>query len=182
MNQSKGFTFIEVLIAFVLLTTGILGAIAIEANVKKGSFDAMQRSFASAMAQDIIERMRNNSSDAATLEAYEGVYGDGGESLPSTRCNATNALCTSAQMRVNDLYEWEQLLQGEDVTFDGKAVGGVTGAIGCIQHTNNAVEVIISWQARTSTKDSVDSDYDFEYNCGEKSDKRRQIFVNAFIY
>lgn len=182
MNQPKGFTFIEVLIAFVLLTTGILGAIAIEANVKKGSFDAMQRSFASAMAQDIIERMRNNSSDAAILEAYEGVYGDGGQSEPSTRCNATNALCTFTQMRINDLYEWEQLLQGENVTLDGNAVGGITGAIGCIRHTNNAVEVIVSWQARTATNDVVNSNDNFEYNCGEKSDKRRQIFVNAFIY
>ena len=53
-------TFIEVLIALVILIMGILGAVAMQATAKKGSFDAMQRSVASALAQDIIERMRGN--------------------------------------------------------------------------------------------------------------------------
>lgn len=182
MNKNKGFTFIEVLIAFVILTTGILGAVALQVNAKKGSFDAMQRSSASAIAQFIIERMRSNSSDPVLLEAYQGVYGDSGQQIPAERCNAESSLCTPEQMRLNDLYEWEQMLQGNDVLFGGNAAGGLVDARGCLQHNDNAIEVIVSWQARTATVDSTDSSYSFEYNCGAKSDKRRQIYINTFIY
>ena len=60
-------TFIEVLIALVILIMGILGAVAMQATAKKGSFDAMQRSVASALAQDIIERMRGNDATALLI-------------------------------------------------------------------------------------------------------------------
>ena len=65
--KQKGMTFIEVLIALVIMVTGILGAVAMQATAKKGSFDAMQRSLASSLAQDIIERMRSNN---ATLTRF----------------------------------------------------------------------------------------------------------------
>ena len=70
-TQQCGMTFIEVLIALVIMVTGILGAVAMQATAKKGSFDAMQRALASALAQDIIERMRSN--DATTLANYAGT-------------------------------------------------------------------------------------------------------------
>ena len=64
IKSQKGMTFIEVLVALLILVTGILGAVAMQATAKKGSFDAMQRSVASALAQDILERMRSNDSTA----------------------------------------------------------------------------------------------------------------------
>lgn len=71
-KSQKGMTLIEVLVALVILVTGIFGAVAMQASAKKGSFDAMQRSVASALAQDIIERMRSNDSDVLILENYQG--------------------------------------------------------------------------------------------------------------
>lgn len=182
MKHHKGLTFLEVLVALVVLSTGILGAVAMQASAKKGSFDAMQRSIASAYAQDILERMRSNSSDIITLESYEGTYG-GTTALDSVEgCDSEFTVCNNAQMVAKDLYQWEQTLLGADVTLNGKNIGGLLDAIGCIEHNDNAVTIIVSWQARVATKDSADSDFDFENNCGAQTDRRRQVMINAFIY
>lgn len=182
MKHHKGLTFIEVLVSLVILATGILGAVAMQASAKKGSFDAMQRSIASAYAQDILERMRSNSSDIITLESYEGVYGNGGVSIPSVRCNAQGALCSSVEMKTNDLYEWERSLMGADVTEESKFKGSLADAQGCIEHTDNFVTVVIAWQGRTSTKDSADTENELSKSCGRTNNKRRQTVVSAFIF
>jgi type IV pilus assembly protein PilV len=187
-SLQKGMTLIEVLVALVILVIGIFGAVAMQASAKKGSFDAMQRSVASTLAQDIIERMRSNGSDIITLESYQGVYGATLNTAPSVRCNSAAALCTSAQMVANDLYEWEVKLMGADVTADGKNVGGLVGATGCVSHDNNAVTVVVSWQGRVTTADGYDADNNsataatLANSCGISSSKRRQVTVEAFVY
>lgn len=180
--QSKlsGMTFIEVLVAVFILVSGILGAVAMQASAKKGSFDAMQRSVASALAQDIIERMRSH--DPTNLAAYVGSdYGAKLNAVPSARCRPAaggdplGSICTNAELVANDLYEWEAALMGADVTHNGAARAGLIGVRGCISHANNAVTVVISWQGRESIADAKKS------TCGTASDKRRQVLVEAFI-
>lgn len=181
-NKQKGMTFIEVLVAMVILVTGILGAVAMQASAKKGSFDAMQRSLASALAQDIIERMRSNSSNPNVLETYEGTYGAAANAVPALRCNTPATLCTSAQMVTNDIYEWELNLLGADVVNGAQNTGGLLGAIGCITHTNNAVTVVISWQGREAIADGAANNSALARACGTSTNKRRQISVDAFIF
>ncbi|NQZ81813.1 MAG: type IV pilus modification protein PilV [Colwellia sp.] len=173
-SKNKGMTLIEVLIAMFILVTGILGAVAMQASAKKGSFDAMQRSVASALAQDIIERMRSN--DATALAGYAGTdYGVALNSLPGIRCNTTATLCTPAEMLINDQYEWEMALIGADVMQGTDKVAGLSGARACISHAANAVTVVISWQGRTAISDSQKD------TCGTAGTKRRQVIVGAFI-
>ncbi len=176
-SKKRGMTFIEVLVALFILVTGILGAVAMQASAKKGSFDAMQRSLASALAQDIIERMRAN--DADSLADYAKTdYGASLDSVPSKRCNSAGNVCTPAEMVINDMYEWELALMGADVlqgTAKSKA-GGLVGARGCIAQAANAVTVVISWQGRVDISDSKKV-----ASCGTAGNKRRQIVVEAFI-
>ncbi len=185
--KTKGMTFIEVLIALVIMVTGILGAVAMQATAKKGSFDAMQRSLASSLAQDILEKMRSNDADPAqtTLNSYAGSYGVNDPGLsPVPACDLPNALCTPTQMVTNDLYQWTQALRGANVTSEGKNTGGLIGAVGCITEVNNAVSVTISWQGRTKTQDGGANSADFDTNsaCGNANDRRRQVHIQAFIY
>ncbi len=175
VKKQKGMTFIEVLIALFIMVTGILGAVAMQATAKKGSFDAMQRSLASSLAQDIIERMRSN--DAATLANYAGTdYGVTLNSEPSKRCNTSGGLCSAAEMTTNDQYEWELALMGADVKYGTSNVGGLLDARACVSVTNNAVKVVITWQGRVElVSGSTES-------CGSTSNKRRQVLVEAFVY
>ena len=177
MNQSqKGMTFIEVLIALFIIVSGILGAVAMQATAKKGSFDAMQRSLASALAQDIVERMRNNDATTLALYAASSPYGSGKITNPPT-CNSSAALCTPAQMVTHDLFGWEQAIMGGNVTNEANNVGGLLDAVGCISQENNAVTVVISWQGREDIADAKKVD-----GCGSGAGKRRQVAVEAFIY
>lgn len=183
----RGVTLIEVLVALFILSTGILGAVAMQASAKKGSFDAMQRSMASSLAQDIIERMRGNDALLANniLNGYNGTnYGGGTLAVPTIRCDTVANICTPTQLRTNDLYEWEQNLMGADVKNGTANNGGLLGVVGCISHTNNNVVVVISWEGRAETSDGATDNDTFAQNCGKQTDnkKRRQILVDAFIY
>ena len=169
-------TFIEVLVSLFIIVTGILGAVAMQTTAKQGSFDAMQRSLASSLAQDIIERMRSNNADAVVLTTYNGTY-NGALAAPPVRCNAPADNCTNAQIVANDLFEWSQALRGADVTSGGNNMGGLTNATGCINHANQVVTVAISWEGRTSTTDGARVGA-----CGAVSDKRRQVTLTAFLF
>ncbi len=178
-----GMTLIEVMVALIILVLGILGAVGMQATAKQGSFDAMQRSIASSLAQDIVERMRSNdsSNDNSVLANYVGTYGNGAVSNPPT-CNANDSLCTPAQIATLDLFEWEQSLMGADVMKGLISIGGLVDSSACIAHVNNAVTVVISWQGRTKIKDGALLNSTFAKSCGTTGDKRRQVVVNAFIY
>ena len=173
--KQKGVSFLEVLIALAILVTGILGAVAMQAITKKGGFDAMQRSLASSLAQDIIERMRNNNEANLALYAANSPYGAGVVANPPT-CNSSINVCNPIQMVTNDLFGWEQVLMGADVNNGNNNAGGLLEASGCITQVNNAVTVVISWQGRTETAQGGDQD------CGAAGNKRRQVVVEAFIY
>ena len=189
MKYQKGMTLLEVMIAFFILVTGILGAVAMQATSKKGSFDAMQRSVASSLAQDILERMRSNSSSTAVLEAYEGTYGATLNPVPEIRCNSAASLCTNQNMVVNDLYEWELSIMGADVKNGEDSTGGLLDGLACISHLNNQVRIVISWQGREATSDAYASvDYTsanlsaLAASCGLAGNTRRQVAIEAFIF
>jgi type IV pilus assembly protein PilV len=181
LRKQQGMSFLEVIIALVILVTGILGAVAMQATAKQGSFDAMQRSLASSLAQDIIARMRANAPLAnpdLTLNGY--ARDDYGSVLDGAgdRCDVAPG-CNSIDMIANDMYEWELALMGGDVTLDGKNAGGLIGAAACISQSlvdSNEYTIIVSWQARTGTTDSANN------TCGASGKKRRQVVVQAFIY
>ncbi len=179
-SHQLGLSLIEVLVALFIMVTGILGAVAMQASAKKGSFDAMQRSIASALAQDILERMRSN--DATILESYEGTYGDGSQAVPAVSCNLSTALCTPAQRVIYDRYQWEQNLIGTNIKSGTSNVGGLIDPVACIQHTNNNVIVVISWQGRELTADGAANNASFAQSCGTANKKRRQVVINGFIY
>jgi type IV pilus assembly protein PilV len=179
-NTQKGMTFIEVIVALVIIVTGILGSVAMQATAKQGSFDAMQRSLASSLAQDIIARMRSQApamNPDVTLSTYvQSNYGTG-EYAAGDRCN-TDAACDSDVMIANDMYEWELALMGGDVTAGTANVGGLVGGRGCIIQNGNAYTVVVSWQGRTNTVDAGAGDN----ACGVNGSKRRQVVVQAFIF
>ncbi|REL34765.1 type IV pilus modification protein PilV [Thalassotalea euphylliae] len=174
--HSRGMALIEVLVALFILATGILGAVAMQTTAKKGSFDAMQRSLASAMAQDIIERIRSNDVSEAILESYEGNYGENARPLPDNLCNNVASPCTAQQIATNDLYEWTNALQGANSKLSNNNTGGLIDARGCITHNAQLVTVVVSWAGRSEVKGAGGG------NCDSSADKRRSIVLTAFLF
>ena len=165
-RTQNGMTFIEILIALVVLVTGILGAVAMQATAKKGSMDALQRSVASALTQDILERMRSN--DINELGNYANTYLAAAPAALTT-CFTAGTLCTPAQLRAEDLVQWQQ---GLFSLIDG---------VGCIAVNNNLVTITVSWQGRTSTQDGASNNSVAAQGCGSASDSRRQVVLQSFV-
>ena len=69
MKNSKvsGSTLLESMIAVVVLSIGLLGIAMLQIQSKHLAFQAIQRSAASLLTHEIIERMRNNQRKAQRL-------------------------------------------------------------------------------------------------------------------
>lgn len=95
MRKQTGFTLIEVLITVVVLAIGLLGLAGLQATALSYNSTAYQRSQATSLTYDIIDRARANL-DAARAGDYSVAFGFGNQGDD-----------TLAQQ---DLSEWRQAL------------------------------------------------------------------------
>ncbi|MGE4647531.1 MAG: type IV pilus modification protein PilV [Arenicellales bacterium] len=97
--KANGFTLLEVLIALVIFSFGLLALAALMAKGLQYNTSALHRSYASAQAYDIADRMRANrlGITAGNYDSISGVGSDPG-------CIATG--CTPAQMAQYDGWAW----------------------------------------------------------------------------
>lgn len=112
LGQSKkrlinvgGFTLLEVLIALVVLSIGLLGLASMQANGLKQNHSAYLRSQAVTYAYDILERMRANHASAVAGNYSIAMTADAptGSSIPET-----------------DLGQWLGLIAGNLPAGDGE--------------------------------------------------------------
>lgn len=152
---SKGFSLVEVLIALFILAVGILGIIGLQLFAKQNNFDAIQRTTATALATDIVERMRMNKS---ALPSYisETAPVAVNAALPNT-CT-TAAPCNPEAVAAHDLALWHALISGAAESAAGGNAGGLTEASACIRQNpdGKAIEIgeheyriVIAWRGRT---------------------------------
>src|SRR6187402_2030890 len=74
---SRGFSLIEVLLAIVVLSVGLLALAALQAGLVRNSADAKSRSAASTIAKDAIEDFR----DFSTGSEYNAIADSGATSI-----------------------------------------------------------------------------------------------------
>ena len=183
MVKSSGFSLLEVLIAMVVLSIGLLGIAGLQATSKRTSYEALQRTTAVMLTRDIIERMRTNPDQIA---AYNGTV----DTTTITHNDCSAATCTPVQLAAYDLFEWQQAILGASELSDtGVSTGGLVSPVGCITVaaacTSCSVTVAIAWRGMTKLSDpSIDT-------CGNASGNyddtagdnvfRRVIAINSFI-
>ena len=83
---AAGFTMIEVLVALVVLSVGLLGVAGLQIVGLKGNLSAAFRTQASYLADDIVDRMRAN---------YTAARGPDGSGLPSLQYQLTTMGATA---------------------------------------------------------------------------------------
>lgn len=126
-----GFSLLEVLIAVVILSFGLLGLAGLQANSLKNNHSAYLRSQAVWQAYDMADRMRANRTG---LEA--GAYDDV-EGIPENPNCEANA-CSAAQMAQYDAALWN----GGNATRLPAGAGTVTAQGGGVY------DIAVSWQDR----------------------------------
>lgn len=155
INQ-HGFSLLEVLIALVILSIGLLGIAGLQVTSKQTNFEGVQRTTATMLARDMIERMRVN---AGQLNAYLNsgtgfeFTPDAGYTTAATDCSSTD--CDTATMVNYDLYEWEKAIVGtSELTSGGANSGGLVSPTGCISYPTGqpagTVTVAIAWRGMTN--------------------------------
>jgi type IV pilus assembly protein PilV len=98
IRKVGGFTLVEVLIALVIMSIGMLGIAGLYVHSMQAGRTSVFRHNAVTLAGDIADRIRANSRAAAS-------YG-----LAGTNNNCVNGGvdCTRAEMAANDIFLWDQ--------------------------------------------------------------------------
>ncbi|PJG59412.1 type IV pilus modification protein PilV [Aeromonas cavernicola] len=147
----RGFSLLEVMIASVVLSLGLLGLVALQTQAKFASYEARQRTIASWLANDMVERVRINRD---SWSAVGTVTVNLAANLPRPTCAAvdgTMSACSAAELRNADLHYWQQALLGASVSG---AASSLTSPIGCVvRQANNALMVGIFWAGRQNISD-----------------------------
>lgn len=159
-SGEDGFTLVEVMVTVFVVAIGLLSAAALQAVSKKAAFDALQRSTATVIAQDMLERIRSNKAQVSTY-AQKGAALTAAPTAPN--CGRSVA-CTETTLVDYDLAQWWSALDGasEQITdgADTKNAGGLYLPTGCIRSNGNLVEVVIAWRGMTAIEQSTDASSD----------------------
>lgn len=109
---------LEVLIALVVLSVGLLGLAGLQANGLKNNNSAYQRSQANLMVNEILDRIRANRSGLAS-----GNYDNPFATTPTDK-GCDSSICNPADMAEYDAFLW----QGQVASILPSGVGAITGS------------------------------------------------------
>ena len=152
-KRSCGFTLIEVLVALVVLSIGLLGIAGLQAKSQQFSVNAYMHTQATVLAHDMLERMRAN---RAGLDS--GFY-----DLPKAteEENCFTLIGRSLQeMTQNDMYEWandvsRRLPVGKSVVCIDSTYDDGTPVSPACDGVGNTYVVKVWWNNKTTTAQRV---------------------------
>lgn len=199
LSSPRGFTLIEVLIALLVLSFGVLAALGMQVVASSNVQNANQRMIATNLAYDLIDRLRGNSQPPAnaiymSVAGKELGGGTRGASQPSPNCNAGSA-CSPAELALHDLWEWERMLDGHTQTSsDGinrVATGGLVDPTACLFGPplggDGQYRIVLVWRSATESENPIFNDPDID-SCGNGTDRygtdnahRRVLAVTTYI-
>ncbi len=185
LSQS-GFGMFEFLIALLIFSTGMMGLLSTQLAGKKAGYEASQRSVATALARDILERMRANADQIAAYQVTNA--GDETRRLPVPTANCDTSACSAPQLAAFDVWQWESHLLGELEQYAGGYAGGLLAPRACVTANDGEVTVAISWLDAMSAGKAPVAICDIEngkaLEAGEADSsmrRRHQLSLSTFI-
>jgi type IV pilus assembly protein PilV len=131
-NQS-GFTLLEVLVAIVVVSLGMLGLAGLQAATLRNNQIAYYRGIAIQQTYDMADRIRANQAGVTA-----GAYNNLTATIPADPDCFTNT-CSSAQMAVADHSQWNN----NNARMLPAGTGTVVAAAG------GAFDITVSWNENT---------------------------------
>lgn len=140
-KNAKGFSLIEVLVAFVIAAIGLLGLSTMQLLTIKNVNNTQFRTMATIHAYDMAERMRSNK---AGLAQYNGI-----DTSAADPCSS----CSSGSASQADADAWKASLA------QSVAAGGLPNAKGTITSDAGIHQITITWdeQIRDASGGNVDN-------------------------
>jgi type IV pilus assembly protein PilV len=136
LPRSRGFTLIEVLVALIVLSIGLLGVASLQLVSLRWNHGASLRSQATLLAYDIADRMRANQLVARTSTAYE---------------IALSATKTGSSLADQDLRQWKIALGQTLPLGDGSIVRDTSG-------TDPVFIITVQWDDSRGKRSASDTD------------------------
>ncbi len=135
-RYSKGFSLLEVLIAVVILSVGLLALASLQTRGLASGHNAYLRSQAVLLAQDLAERIRANS-DYAIQAGNNNYLINLGNNPPNQDCS--NAACTPGQIASFDLNQW--------ITSINTVLPQGAGQVTRVNANPVQYQIIVQWNA-----------------------------------
>jgi type IV pilus assembly protein PilV len=146
MPADDGFTLIEVMIAILVLSFGLLGLAGLQARAVSAEADSFSRAQALLLLQDMTTRLAANTAGfSAGSYIHAGVVFGTGYADATPDCSALpTPPATAQEVADTDICAWSEALKG---TFN------LRNARGCIEAGAVASEVLISvaWEGRDNS-------------------------------
>ncbi|HLF98118.1 MAG TPA: type IV pilus modification protein PilV [Methylococcaceae bacterium] len=196
--KQRGFSLVEVLITVVVFSIGLLSLAALQVKSKQANGEAAQRSIATALANDLVERMRSNS--VCTDADYSGClaqslgaitysqlvsYKEAEVSLRGSEPTMSNpdcgtATCTAAQVAAYDLAEWHRRIWNSSLVKPTVCVTGPANGV------SGTYTVTIVWRGQAkltnaSANTCGDNEADYRAEDGTENAYRRILDLGTWI-
>lgn len=126
LKNQKGFTLLEVLVAIVILSIGLLGAAAMQTTAILGNTSAINRTHALGLAEEMVDRIRVNAGNTPNI--YNGIN--------------TNGACAGSEPALGDCTQWQARLQTSSLP---NAVGTVAVTTDSPISKTATITVIVTW-------------------------------------
>ena len=139
---NTGSSLVEVAVSLLVICVGTLGLAGLQIAGKRMGYEAVQRSDAAALAQDLLERMRANRG-VLSHYATDGIGAASGSALHAPREDCARVSCSAVQLNAWDMWQWERSLNG---AASGGSAGGLVNAMGCVSINGRQVAVDIAWE------------------------------------
>jgi type IV pilus assembly protein PilV len=153
LKCQKGFSLVEVLVALLVLSIGLLGLAALQTTSLKFNTDSYFRTQATYFVYDIIDRMRANSNSVVSGGTYDIPDAAAADSIYSTylSCKASSctcsgaSLCNTTQLATHDVGRWYERMEA---VLPGASTSRATISIDAAKK----VIVNINWTERDLNK------------------------------
>ncbi|HEY5641676.1 MAG TPA: type IV pilus modification protein PilV [Woeseiaceae bacterium] len=183
--SQQGFSLLEMLIALLVFSIGLLAIAGLQTVSKQANFEALQRTAASQIAFGLLEDMRING-DAMAVYLGAGELGNGSRGVePAPNCKGM-AECNAVQKAAHDLWFWEQVLDGNLEMIGNAGGGGLVLPTLCIEGPVGGIagvyRVTVTWRGSASLSNNSNSlcgaaggDY------GDNNEFRRILQIPTYI-
>jgi type IV pilus assembly protein PilV len=143
LMNARGFTLLEVLIALLVLSIGLLGLAALQTTGLRSNEMASMRTQATQLAYDISDRMRANP-EGVENQFYPIALGDTPATPAADPCTTiVDSIDRSECIADTDLDEWRKAVTGKDSSGNPVNQKGLPGGQSQIVRSVDATGIIL---------------------------------------
>jgi len=143
LRENRGFTLLEALLGFLVLSIGMLGVASLQAISLKAGKTSVYASVAMMKVEELFESMRVNPSSVA-LAAYAAA---GNGSGTNNSCTGTGA-CNAATLAQDDIYWWKKNLSAG---LPAAVTTSISYTAAVAPSKMASVTINVSWSERDKT-------------------------------